>query len=79
MAEFVKSEKGKPVLLVNGHLFVKDKQIQDKIYWKCHKFANYCKCRAITVKENVTVSKEHNHPGDPTGVEVLLRILAFTI
>lgn len=70
MAEFVKSEKGKPMLLVDGHLFVKDKKIQDKTYWKCHKFSSYCKCRAITVNEDVTISKEHNHSADPADIEV---------
>ena len=70
MAEFVKSEKGKPMLLVDGHLFVKDKKIRDKTYWKCHKFSSYCKCRAITVNEDVTISKEHNHSADPADIEV---------
>ena len=71
MAEYIESEKGKPMLYLNGFLFVKDKGIRNKIYWKCQNFAKCCKCRAITIDDEVvSVSREHNHTGDPTVVEV---------
>ena len=61
MAEYIASEKGKPMLYVNGN----------KIYWKCQNFAKSGRCRAITIDDEVTsVSKEHNHTGYPADVEV---------
>ena len=43
--EFTVSEKGKRKLLVDGHLYVKDKAADTKMYWKCEKFA-IMKCHA---------------------------------
>uniref|UniRef100_A0A0L8G2X7 FLYWCH-type domain-containing protein n=1 Tax=Octopus bimaculoides TaxID=37653 RepID=A0A0L8G2X7_OCTBM len=71
MAGYIDSEKGKPVLKIEGFVFVKDKQIGTKIYWKCNKFASYCKYHAITnYSEVVKVSHEHNHSGDSVNIEV---------
>lgn len=71
MAEFMQSEKGKPMLLLDGFLYVKDKQVWTKIYWKCQHFAKKCKGYAITVDGNIRAfSGEHNHTGDPINVEV---------
>ena len=71
MAEFVKSSKGKPMLLLNGYLFVKDKSVENKTYWKCKDFENKCKSRTITIENEVKKEpKQHNHAGDPESVEV---------
>ena len=71
MAEYIISEKGKPMLKIDGYLFVKDKQANNKIYWKCNKFASYCKSRTITNDgEVIKVPGEHNHSGDAVNVEV---------
>ncbi|XP_029645758.1 uncharacterized protein LOC115219713 [Octopus sinensis] len=70
-AKFVQSEKGKPMLLVDGYLFVKDKELKNKKYWKCQNYKKYCKCRAKTDGDEViSVSGEHNHAGNPVNVEV---------
>lgn len=70
-AKFVQSEKGKPMLLVDGYLFVKDKELKNKKYWKCQNYKKYCKCRARTDGDEViSVSGEHNHAGNPVNVEV---------
>uniref|UniRef100_A0A0L8HQ62 FLYWCH-type domain-containing protein n=1 Tax=Octopus bimaculoides TaxID=37653 RepID=A0A0L8HQ62_OCTBM len=59
------------MLKIDGFIFVKDKQIGTKIYWKCSKFALYCKCCAITNDgEAVKVSNEHNHSGDSVNIKV---------
>ena len=71
MAEFIQSEKDRPILLMDGFLYVKDKQVRSKVYWKCQHFAEKCKGRAITVDGSISsVSGEHNHSGNPTNVEV---------
>ena len=70
MAEFIESSKGKPMLLKNGYLFVKDKQCADKIYWKCKNFKEKCRCRAVTVNSEICkLTKEHNHAGDAANVD----------
>ena len=38
MAQFVKNSKGNDFLKWQGHLFVKDKGKNEKIYWKCKHF-----------------------------------------
>ena len=59
------------MLKIDGFLFVKDKQVDTKINWKCNKFASYCKSRAITKDgEVIKVPREHNHSGDAVNAEV---------
>ena len=59
------------MLKIDGFLFVKDKQLDNKFYWKCNKFASYCKSRAITNDgEVIKVPHEHNHSGDAVSVEL---------
>ena len=71
MAEFIQSEKGRSMLLLDGFLYVKDRQIRSKVYWKCQHFAEKCKGRAITVDGSVSsTSGEHNHAANSTNVEV---------
>ena len=36
--EFVKSQKGKDMLVVEGCTFIKEKDILDKIIWKCTEY-----------------------------------------
>ena len=35
---FTESEKGKKKLVVHGYFVYKDKEREDKIYWKCDKY-----------------------------------------
>ena len=61
--EFVSSEKGKSKLCLEGFLFIKDKQVDTKIYWKCEHYKKMkCKARVITVNNHVSSSNnDHNH------------------
>ena len=71
MAEFIQSEKGRAMLLLDGFLYVKDKQVRSKVYWKCQHSAEKCKGRTITVDGSISsTSGEHNHSGNSTYVEV---------
>ena len=71
MAKFIQSEKGKDMLLTDEFIYVKDKQVKSKIYWKCQRFAGKCKKRAITIDGRITsTSGKHNHPGNSINVEV---------
>ena len=63
---FIESEKGKKKLVVHGYFFYKDKEREDKIYWKCDKYHKIrCKARVTTCDgEIVTEVTEHNHVCD---------------
>lgn len=69
-AKFVHSEKSKKKLFFEGHLFYKDRENLNKVYWKCEHFKSKCKARAIT-KDNVIVkhTNMHNHIADAGHVE----------
>ena len=71
--EFLKSEKGKPILFFRGHLFYKDRGIETRIYWKCQNYRKTkCAARVTTVNNNLVKTwKEHNHCGDAGKVEVV--------
>ena len=71
MAEFIQSEKDKPMLVIDGFVCVKDKQVRSKVYWKCQQLAKKCKGRAITVDGSTSsISSEHNHAGNPINFDV---------
>lgn len=69
--EFVKSQKGKPMLLSNGYLFVQEKQEKQgdrKVIWKCSKYKTIkCPARIHTALELVVYvsDRDHNHAPDP--------------
>ena len=51
---YVESEKGKKKLCLDGNLYIKDKTMNNKIYWKCER----CKkirysARVITMQETL--------------------------
>lgn len=68
--EFIKSEKGKNKLLIEGYLFIKDKVIENKVYWKCEVSKKLkCSARVITIDDNATkINNVHNHIGDAASV-----------
>ena len=69
--KFVSSEKGRPKLLLDGYLYYKDKQVQERVYWKCERFRNIkCGARVVTECDSVlSMRSEHNHIGDAAHVE----------
>ena len=68
--QFITSEKGKQKLLVDGHLFFKEKQAA-KTYWKCEMYQKHrCRVRVTKVGDDIEVVKGvHNHIGDAAHVE----------
>ena len=66
--EFVKSQKGKPILFRNGYLFVNENKEGQKIIWKCSKYKTIkCPARVHTEFEFVihVGERDHNHAPDP--------------
>ncbi|XP_068242204.1 uncharacterized protein [Palaemon carinicauda] len=64
--QFIESEKGKKKLINDGYFFYKDKQNEEKIYWKCDKYHKIkCKERVTTQGDEIVKEiKEHNHVCD---------------
>lgn len=67
---FILSSKNKRKLSLNGFLYVKDKEIREKTYWRCQNFiTTHCKSRVTTVNDIVEKQLgEHNHAGNSAKV-----------
>ena len=75
VAKFVNSRHGARALILNGHKFVKDRQTNGTINWRCSYFIRFkCKSRAITKvidgSEKVKItnglhSHQFRHTDDP--------------
>lgn len=62
--EYITSQKGKPKLVFENFIFVKDKSAENTIYWKCEMFNDKCKSRIHVSKETEEILKTvgcHNH------------------
>lgn len=69
--EFVKSNKGCDLLLVDGYTFRRDKTVKDKSYWKCTDYDKFkCRGRYRTDGEDIVKVTTHNHAPDAAKVEV---------
>lgn len=69
--EYVLSEKGKPKLCYNNFLFIEDRSVDTKVYWKCDLSRKYkCRARVTTVDGQVSSSNnDHNHNADAAKLE----------
>ncbi|KAJ8874969.1 hypothetical protein PR048_022859 [Dryococelus australis] len=57
----VYSNKGKPQLIHNGYLFIVDKNIGEKVHWRCIDSRN-CRARIHTSDNMVSIRcSEHTH------------------
>ena len=70
---FVTSERGMPKLIDGGFMYVRDKVVQDTMYWKCE-FLKSKHCRAqIHTRDGEIVSRwktaHMSHTGDAGAVE----------
>lgn len=63
---FVTSQKGKCQLVYDGHCYVREKIVKDKIYWRCISYTSkiHCHARIHTVGDNVVRNTPHSHPAD---------------
>lgn len=66
--ELVGSGRRNPVLFCEGHKYIQNNKYGDKIYWKCSKWHDSCKARAITLinqPDCIVRRNEHNHNENP--------------
>lgn len=71
--QFVKSQKGKDLLVYHGHMFSKEKTDENrKIIWKCLSYAkSKCSARIHTMDDGVIKEPhDHNHAPDQAKVQV---------
>lgn len=65
----VTSQKGKPQLSHEGYIYVEEKKLANKVYWRCKHYTSYNKCpgRAHTLQNSNTtmVLVKHAHNHDP--------------
>lgn len=68
---YVKSNKGRDLLLVDGYTYRFEKTINEKKHWKCTDYAKFkCRARCHTENEEVLKVSSHNHVQDAAKVEV---------
>lgn len=63
--KYITSPRGNKLLYFEGHRFIKNNIYGSNIYWKCTKWHNNCKARAITcfdVPSRCILKGVHNHP-----------------
>lgn len=63
--QFLQSGRRNQVMICEGQKYIQNNKYGEKIYWKCSKWHDGCKARAITLQsqpECITRRNEHNHP-----------------
>jgi len=69
--EFIKSNKGRDLLLVEGYTFRREKEIKGKKHWKCTDYDRFkCRARCHTEGQDIVTVSNHNHVPDAAKVEV---------
>lgn len=63
--QFVESGRRNQVMICEGRKYIQNNKYGEKIYWKCSKWHDGCKARAITLTSQpdcIIRRNEHNHP-----------------
>lgn len=69
MATFVASRRGALKLCFEGYMYTKHRGDDEKTTWRCEKFQDGCRGRAITAGETTTVTQSHTcHLPSPDNV-----------
>ncbi|KAG0428716.1 hypothetical protein HPB47_024307 [Ixodes persulcatus] len=58
-ATFVASRRGSPKLCFEGYMYTKHRNNDEKTAWRCEKFEEGCRGRAVTAGETTTVTQGH--------------------
>ena len=68
--QFVKSQRGKPKLCLEGYLYHEDKSYATHTTWECElRKKNLCRARVTTEGENVVEGPtEHTHAPNPAKI-----------
>lgn len=66
------ARRGSHLLVVNGVKFFRNRQRNDKQYWKCHQYyKRKCPCTVVIneATSNITVKFDHNHDESVTSFD----------
>ena len=62
------------MLAIDGHIFQQKRTSDDLVQWRCRQFRapNHCRatCTSDLVYGQIHIRGEHNHPGDPSIINV---------
>lgn len=60
---FIHSQKGKLQLCDSGYVYVREKIINNRTYWRCAKYTTKDKCygRVHTTANSIVTKSNHNH------------------
>ncbi|CAF3334910.1 unnamed protein product [Rotaria socialis] len=67
---FLTSNKGKPLLVYNNHLFRRNKIVPLKKYWVCNTRGSNVFVHTSTRKEFLSINGNHNHASEPHVLDV---------
>lgn len=68
-SKFLESSKGQDRLILDGFIFYRERNHNDRTYWKCSEYkTKSCSARAITNGIDVVNSTVHNHAANPAFV-----------
>jgi hypothetical protein len=62
--QFLQSGRRNQIMVCEGQKYIQNNKYGEKIYWKCSKWHDGCKARAITLLSQpdcITRRNEHNH------------------
>ncbi|XP_018496363.1 uncharacterized protein LOC108864702 [Galendromus occidentalis] len=65
---FVKSNRGKPLLCDEGYVYRKDRTINERTHWRCT--VKTCFARVKTENDSIVGKPEHSHMPDPENIHV---------
>lgn len=61
--KYLKSRRGKVIMVVNTFPFCEESKLRDKVIWRCTSKKTNCKARIHMLGANVVAVKGmHNHP-----------------
>lgn len=61
--KYLKSRRGKIIMMVNTFPFCEESKLRDKVIWRCTSKKTNCKARIHMLGANVVAVKGmHNHP-----------------
>lgn len=67
--KFLKSRRGKIIMMVNTFPFCEESKLRDKVIWRCTSKKTNCKARIHMLGTNVVAVKGmHNHPPRALGL-----------
>lgn len=60
---FVRSQKGKMQLSCGGYVYVQEKTLKGKVYWRCIEYTtkHKCKGRLHSINNEIVKRVPHNH------------------